>query len=49
MNKFKTVFEQASKSRHEKQNPRPLVALNMVDEMCIFKGSKKQMMQKIIK
>jgi hypothetical protein len=49
VNKFKTVFEQASKSRHEQQDPRPLVALNMVDEMCIFSGSKKQMMQKIIK
>jgi hypothetical protein len=49
VNKFKEVFEQASESRHEQQDPRPLVALNMVDEMCIFKGSKKQMMQKIIK
>ena len=49
MNKFKTVFEQASKSRYKQQDLRPLVALNMVDEMCIFGGSKKQMMQKIIK
>jgi hypothetical protein len=38
------MFEQASESRHEQQDPRPLVALNLVDEMCIFKGSTKNMM-----